>query len=185
MADVAKTPVNWGVRLAAVAVFGVLLMLSMDVSWETLIERRAIGLVLGGTLTLLVAGYGLGGMRAAVAAVRGQPSETGAAVFRSAAVFTLALGFVGMTLGFIEALQNLDDPNRLGPCFALSLMSQLYGVTLALLAHLGHAWTRPRQTEAAPVTSAGILAGGTLAMGALSGLAIMFLVMRTLDQMGM
>ena len=46
--------------------------------------------------------------------------------------FAVLTGAVGMTIGHIQMLQNMSDPNAIGPALAVSLLTLLYGA-------LGHA----------------------------------------------
>jgi flagellar motor component MotA len=47
--------------------------------------------------------------------------------------FTLAFGALGVTIGLILMLSNLDDPTQIGPSMALALLSAFYAVMLAEL----------------------------------------------------
>lgn len=45
--------------------------------------------------------------------------------------FTLAFGALGVTIGLIQMLSNLEDPTQIGPSMALALISGFYAVILA------------------------------------------------------
>ena len=46
--------------------------------------------------------------------------------------FAILTGAVGMTIGHVQMLQQMDDPNAIGPALAVSMLTLLYGA----LAHM-------------------------------------------------
>lgn len=55
------------------------------------------------------------------------------AVMDRAIQLTWAAGFLGLLVGMILMLQNMDDPSMIGPGMAVSLLSMVYAVALAEL----------------------------------------------------
>jgi flagellar motor component MotA len=49
-------------------------------------------------------------------------------VFTHMADFTVAGGVVGVLIGLVQMLQNLEDPSAIGPAMAVALLSLLYAV---------------------------------------------------------
>ena len=49
-------------------------------------------------------------------------------IFSQAANFAVASGFVGVLIGLVQMLQNLEDPSAIGPAMAMALLSLLYAV---------------------------------------------------------
>jgi len=47
--------------------------------------------------------------------------------------FAQASGWIGVLVGAVLMLQNLDDPKKIGPGVAIMLLSALYGTILAYL----------------------------------------------------
>jgi chemotaxis protein MotA len=41
------------------------------------------------------------------------------------------MGLVGTLIGLVQMLQNLSDPNAIGPAMAIALLTTLYGAILA------------------------------------------------------
>ena len=46
--------------------------------------------------------------------------------------FAILIGAVGMTIGHVQMLQNMSDPNAIGPALAVSMLTLFYGA----LAHM-------------------------------------------------
>ncbi len=40
---------------------------------------------------------------------------------------TLTMGILGCLIGFVQMLQNMDDPKKIGPALAVALLTVLYG----------------------------------------------------------
>ncbi len=47
-----------------------------------------------------------------------------------------ALGMIGTLIGLVKMLQNLSDPNAIGPSMAIALLTTLYGALMANLAFI-------------------------------------------------
>lgn len=63
-----------------------------------------------------------------------QHSDTDAAkVFESAGVYAPTMGIIGAVLGLMAVLQNLSEPNKLGPGIAGAFVSTIYGIGCAYL----------------------------------------------------
>ncbi len=60
------------------------------------------------------------------------PAEEAVVFFQVAAAFCLAFGFIATVVGLIVSLVNLRTPSQLGPGVAAALLSQMYGVCLAV-----------------------------------------------------
>lgn len=60
------------------------------------------------------------------------PAEEAVVFFQVAAAFCLAFGFLATVVGLIVSLANLRSPTQLGPGVAAALISQMYGVCLAV-----------------------------------------------------
>ncbi len=49
----------------------------------------------------------------------------------------VALGVIGLLIGMVLLLQNLDDPKNIGPAVAIAVLTLFYGVILKLLCDAG------------------------------------------------
>lgn len=76
-------------------------------------------IVIGGTITLLIAKYGK--IKLPVTAD----------IASSGVNFSLFSGAIGNIIGVIQILQNLSDPAHIGPALAISLCSVFYSLVLA------------------------------------------------------
>jgi flagellar motor component MotA len=52
------------------------------------------------------------------------------AMFSRAGDLALGAGFLGMLIGLVQMLSNLDDPTAIGPAMAVALLSAFYGIFL-------------------------------------------------------
>lgn len=66
----------------------------------------------------------------------GERHESGAEVFATMGGYAPALGMVGTLIGLIQMLQNLHDPDAIGPGMAVALLTTFYGALLANLVFL-------------------------------------------------
>jgi hypothetical protein len=103
------------------------------------VDLPSLLVVLGGaiTLTLAVARPPRGGFRGMLRPETLTSAQAGQAV-RSLRAFrdvVLELGLAGAILGLLLMLPNLNDPSRIGPAMAISILSLFYGALLALPAH--------------------------------------------------
>ena len=62
-----------------------------------------------------------------------QPLEEAAELFEAAGGYAPIMGVLGAVLGLIQALQQLDDPQAMGPGVAAAFLATLYGLALANL----------------------------------------------------
>ncbi|MCW7753810.1 MotA/TolQ/ExbB proton channel family protein [Desulfobotulus sp. H1] len=62
--------------------------------------------------------------------------EAGAEIFATMGSYAPALGMVGTLIGLIQMLQNLTDPDAIGPGMAVALLTTFYGALLANLVFL-------------------------------------------------
>ncbi|PSJ46246.1 flagellar motor protein [Zobellella endophytica] len=62
-----------------------------------------------------------------------EQKELEARVFEAMGGYSPTIGIIGAVLGLIQAMSNLDDPNRLGTGIAVAFVATLYGVGLANL----------------------------------------------------
>ncbi len=62
----------------------------------------------------------------------GKSAADASTFFQLAAAFALASGFIVTTISLILVLRRLDSPAQLGPAMAVALLSQLYGVFMAV-----------------------------------------------------
>jgi chemotaxis protein MotA len=59
--------------------------------------------------------------------------QSGAEIFATMGAFAPALGMIGTLIGLVQMLQNMDDPNNIGPAMAVALLTTFYGSVLANL----------------------------------------------------
>lgn len=57
--------------------------------------------------------------------------EKGVSIFKKSAEIAPAMGLVGTLIGLVQMLQNLSDPNAIGPAMAVALLTTLYGAIIA------------------------------------------------------
>ncbi len=104
----------------------------------TFLSVPALVWVLAAPPILLACIYGPAGLVDAFAYAFRQPtpSETAAdamTLFRLWAAYALAAGFMATIVGLVAMLAALDDPAHLGQGMATALLSQLYGVFVAVI----------------------------------------------------
>jgi chemotaxis protein MotA len=56
---------------------------------------------------------------------------SGAAIFTALATYAPAMGMVGTLIGLVQMLQNMSDPNSIGPAMAVALLTTFYGAVIA------------------------------------------------------
>lgn len=59
--------------------------------------------------------------------------QEGKALFDNIGKFAPAFGMIGTLIGLVIMLQNMNDPNKIGPAMAVALLTTLYGALLANL----------------------------------------------------
>ncbi len=104
------------------------------------LDLAGLLLTTGGTIALLVVSLGLGAFKSTARTLLSGPASEADAVatrcfLRQTATYALACGYLGSVLGMMLVLMNMADPSQIGPGLALALLSQVYGVVIALLAY--------------------------------------------------
>ena len=89
--------------------------------------------------------------------------KIGAKLFENAGGFAPTMGVLGAVLGLISALQNLDDPESLGPAIATAFIATLLGVGAANVIFLPVA-QRLKQLSEAEVEARVLVLEGILAI---------------------
>ncbi len=54
-----------------------------------------------------------------------------ASIARRAAEIAPAMGLIGTLMGLVQMLNNLDDPNKIGPAMAIALLTTFYGAMMS------------------------------------------------------
>ena len=65
-----------------------------------------------------------------------QRHRRGQAVFKGLGSAAPAFGMIGTLVGLVNMLQNLSDPNSIGPAMAVALLTTFYGAVLSNLLFL-------------------------------------------------
>lgn len=125
-------------------------------------------------VTLLLPIFGWAGLIDAISYVAREPSpsrnaDDAVTVFRLWAAFSLASGFIATMVGLVVMLGAIEDPATLGPGMAVALLSQLYGVLMAVICvaiaaiiarrHNGPSTALPVSRQAAGVAGITVVAG--------------------------
>jgi flagellar motor component MotA len=120
-------------------VWGVSVSLAGDVrNLTAFLSIPSILLVIAAPLVVLAGVFGWAGVIDAWAWIfrrptPGKTADDAATFFQLAAGFALASGFLATVVGLILALKDLNDPRRAGLSMSIALLSQLYGVFLAVV----------------------------------------------------
>jgi chemotaxis protein MotA len=56
-------------------------------------------------------------------------------VFKFMSTTAPSMGLIGTIIGLVQMLQNLDDPDSIGPAMAVALLTTLYGAILAFVVY--------------------------------------------------
>ena len=129
-------------RVAGLVVFVFVIFATMTIMTSSPVwvffDPAGAAVVVGGTAALLVMTFGAAGVSDALATLVGGPRRLrrrakAAACLRRAAVYALGCGCIGTLIGLVVVLRNVGYPEGLGPPIAFALLTQLYGVLLALL----------------------------------------------------
>ncbi|MBW6521354.1 MAG: MotA/TolQ/ExbB proton channel family protein [Desulfoarculaceae bacterium] len=56
---------------------------------------------------------------------------SGSAIFLTLGAYSPAMGMIGTLIGLVQMLQNMSDPNSIGPAMAVALLTTFYGAVLA------------------------------------------------------
>lgn len=59
--------------------------------------------------------------------------KRGQKLFRGVAATAPSMGMVGTLIGLVQMLQQLDDPDAIGPAMAVALLTTLYGAIIAFM----------------------------------------------------
>lgn len=59
--------------------------------------------------------------------------DRGQKLFKFMAATAPAMGLIGTIIGLVQMLQNLSDPDAIGPSMAIALLTTLYGALIAFL----------------------------------------------------
>ncbi len=59
--------------------------------------------------------------------------DRGQKIFKFMAATAPAMGLIGTIVGLVQMLQNLDDPDAIGPAMATALLTTLYGLLIAFM----------------------------------------------------
>lgn len=118
-----------GLILAAIAAGG---------SLAAFIDIPSIMIVIGGTFAVTIISYSLEDIDNALkSAFSGVTDVTklkmGAYFWLSQVRILLGVGAVGTIIGWIKMLQNLSDPNGIGPAMAIGLLTFFYGLLITFL----------------------------------------------------
>ena len=112
---------------------------------------------------------------------RGTSAREAVTFFQLAAAFAMAVGFLNTLVGLVLSLTDLTDTQRLGSGIALALLSQLYGVFVAVtcIAVAAYIARRHRETRVLTplATRAASVAGLTVVAGTLTTLLVFGILM--------
>ena len=98
-----------------------------------MLDVPSLIIVLGGSLgALLFAGQRLGNMFRAVfsSAATRDDLLAAAGAWKLAGAFALAMGAIGLVIGLVIMLKNMDDPAAIGPGMAVAILPVFYGLLL-------------------------------------------------------
>ena len=137
-ADIAKLLWRALGFVAFLAVIGAAIV--THTSLGTFIDPASLLIVGLGTAVLLFTVYGWAGVENALGSLIvdfGDRENTAEAVsfFRLGAAFALACGLLGTLIGLVIMLQNMSTPDALGPAMAVALLTQFYGILLAVASY--------------------------------------------------
>ncbi len=93
--------------------------------------KKAISLAVDGTAPLVV--------RATLETeleAEGKRAHHAAGVFENAGAYAPTIGVLGAVLGLIHVMENLDNPDMLGPGIAVAFVATVYGVAVANMVFL-------------------------------------------------
>ena len=103
-----------------------------DFPLEAFFDLPSLILVLGGAVCGMIAVHPVADVSKAFRlALSDKPSETfleGRAVFQDASIFSAAAGLLGTLIGLVKMLLAIDDPDYIGPAFAVALLTIIYGL---------------------------------------------------------
>ncbi len=122
---------------AAAALLFFWAMTSGQNNFNMFVDFPSLAVVFGCTVPILLCAFGWGGcvrpFRSLFAGSDTSAQQDDAVVFfRLAAGLALSAGFLGAVVGFVKMLANMDDPSKVGAGMAVCLLTQMYGVVLAI-----------------------------------------------------
>jgi len=157
----------------------------------TFIDPASLLIVGLGTAVLLFTVYGWSGVENALGSLivdfgdREKTAEA-ASFFRLGAAFALACGLLGTLIGLVTVLQNMSTPDALGPAMAVALLTQFYGILLAVASYCAAMIIARRQaaTDVGEKATRGVLpvAATVAAVGTLSVALIFCLLLLALGE---
>jgi len=120
-----------------IALWGASFYLSSADSVSVLFNLPAVVVVAFSPVLILFAIYGWAAPIDALYYVFGKRSDRdiareAAQLFQTWAALALACGCIATVVGLVLMLSSLDDPAKIGPWTAVALLSQLYGVCIAV-----------------------------------------------------
>ena len=112
----------------------------LKTSLATFFDAASLMFAVGAPAVLLLAVYGLKGFESTTLTILTGPTderraEDAVGFLRLAAALALGCGLVGTLVGLVIMLQQMEDASKLGPAMATALLSQFYGVLLAILTY--------------------------------------------------
>ncbi|HKQ46942.1 MAG TPA: MotA/TolQ/ExbB proton channel family protein [Phycisphaerae bacterium] len=137
-------------------------------------------------LAMLAAVYGWAGVVDAFCWIvrrptRGTSAREAVTFFQLGAAFAMAVGCLNTLVGLVLSLTDLTDTQRLGSGIALALLSQLYGVFVAVTCIAVAAYIARRHRETRVLTPlarrAASVAGLTIVAGTLTTLLVFGILM--------
>jgi hypothetical protein len=179
-----------------IGIIGFFIVLGIAQSIQTAHDTRAVRvnaysflIVVLAPMAVLIAVYGWAGIVDAFFWIFRRPtpgpaSREAVTLFQLAAAFAMAFGFLNTLVGLVISLTDLADTRRLGPGIALALLSQLYGVFIAITCVAVAAYIARRHSEPLVLIplarrAAGI-AGLTVVAGTLTTLLVFGILMLSL-----
>ena len=103
-----------------------------DFPLEAFFDLPSFIIVLGGALCGTIAVHPVADVfKAFRLALSDKPSEAfpeGRAVFQDASIFSAAAGLLGTLIGLVKMLLAIEDPDHIGPAFAVALLTIVYGI---------------------------------------------------------
>ena len=165
------------------------LLVGRGAVFGTFLDLPAALLVVLTPVTLLTAVYGWAGAVDACLWVFRKPtpgkvSEEAVTFWQLGAAFALAGGFLTTMIGMILVLRQAGEVGKIGPGMAVALLSQLYGVFLAVVFIAVAAYVARRHHRgavAAPVAHrAASIAGITTIAGTLTAMIVFGILMLSL-----
>ncbi|MFC1525193.1 MotA/TolQ/ExbB proton channel family protein [Candidatus Latescibacterota bacterium] len=121
-------------RIVGLIIILVAFMVGIGSNLPAMTDIPSAIIVIVGTLgMLLFSGASVGGMFTSVFSGDATADQllAGAKAWRLAAVYAMASGAMGTIIGLVIMLKNMDDPNAIGPGFAIGILTILYGLFLA------------------------------------------------------